>query len=207
MAERRRELRDFPWSSYRALIGLAESPRWVDTELVLCTWGASAEEQMQNYRRYVEQGLTAKLPSPFLSIQEQSILGSDSFVEDIRRKYLLKRGIGDEREETSLKHLVRSENVGTVIAAVGVEYGICPAELLKRRSVCREGRQLAMYLVATLCRHERPPVQLAKQFGVTNAGLGIARSRMAEALTDRDQAALRARCDRVRNALKPPPSC
>jgi len=71
--ERRALLRDFEWSSFPVLIGLRRKPEWLDVEPVLETWGAAREERMTAYRQYVEQGLTADLGNPFLSLREQSI--------------------------------------------------------------------------------------------------------------------------------------
>jgi len=150
LVQRKRELGSFPWSSYPILVGLAKRPEWVDTEPILRTWGEGGEEAMRNYRRYVEQGLTANLPNPFLSVKAQSILGSDSFVDTIRRRYLLKRGIREEREEPSLKHLVRGLQVADVLAAVAAVYEAPVLELVKRRSRSTEARQMAMYLTASV---------------------------------------------------------
>ena len=46
---------------------------------------------MANYANYVEEGLLKNIDNPFNEMVERSILGSDTFVEKIKRKYLLSR--------------------------------------------------------------------------------------------------------------------
>ena len=43
---------------------------------------------MKNYASYVEEGLLKDLESPFTDIIEQSIIGSNRFVDKIKREYL-----------------------------------------------------------------------------------------------------------------------
>ena len=202
VVQRKRELDAFPWSSYRMLIGLAKCSAWVDTAPVLRTWGQDGQEAMQNYRRYVEQGLTANLPSPFLSVKHQSILGSDSFVDMIRRKYLLKRGLGDGRDEPALKHLVHGLQVTDVLVAVSTVYGVPVDELLKRRSRHAEARRMAVHLACKYSRHAQPLCDLASTFGMTASGLHIAAKRMEAALSGRRDKALRTRQRQIEKLLE-----
>lgn len=202
LAQRRRELMDFPWSSYRIALGLAECPGWVDIDPVLRTWGANTEDAMRNYRRYVEQGLTVDLPSPFLSVREQSILGSDSFVDTIRRKYLLKRQIRDGREERALKRLVHGLAATDVLDAVASAYETSATELARRRCRQAEARRLAMHLTVKHCRHGQSLAELAETFGVTAAGLSIAAKRVAKALAARKNKTLRVRCREAEHQLQ-----
>ena len=55
--------------------------------------GTNMKEQMKNYRRYVEEGLLKNIPSPFDDITEQSLMGSDSFIDRIKRQFLLSRDV------------------------------------------------------------------------------------------------------------------
>ena len=56
---------------------------------------------MKNYREYVESGLLRDIESPFEDIREQSIIGSESFVDWARREFLLIRD-ADNREQPAL---------------------------------------------------------------------------------------------------------
>ncbi len=61
---------------------------------------------------------------------------------------------------------------------------------------------MAMYLAARFSRHAQPLSRVAKQFGITAAGLSIAAKRMTEALSVRRNKALRARCKQAEECLK-----
>ena len=50
-------LREQRWSSYRAYIGLAAKPSWLECEEVLKLGGGRVEERGANYRRYVESAV------------------------------------------------------------------------------------------------------------------------------------------------------
>lgn len=191
LAERRDRLHRYRWSSFGALIGVRKRQEWLDPTPVLSTWGVEAEQRMKNYCRYVEQGLTVDLPNPFLNARERSILGSDSFVDMIRRRYLLKREVRDSNEEVALRHLRHSFSVDDVLAAVRAVCEVEKSDLLRRRSTCREARRLAMYAVALYCRHSAPLAELARRFGVTTGGLCSARDRVKRTLENRKSSCLK----------------
>ena len=202
LAQRRALLHDFKWSSFGALIGLWPTPEWMDVGPVLETWGTAPEERMKNYRGYVEQGLTVDLPNPFLSVKEQSILGSDSFVDRVRRRYLLTRTPPSDGEQPALEHLVHSLDPFEVISEVARLYGVSSDELRRRRSSCRDGRRLAMYLTAIHCRRTHSLTHLASLFSVTVGALCTTRARVETALGQRRNKALRERRDHVLAAMR-----
>ena len=201
LEQRRALLHDFPWSSFTALIGLRQVPEWMDVEPVLQTWGSDPAERMRNYRAYVEQGLTVDLPSPFLSLKEQSILGGDSFVDRVRRQYLLSRK-AVKGEEPALDHLTHSLDPLEVVEVVAGLHGVTRGELLRRRSSCRDGRRLAMYLSAVYCRHAHSLTHVARLFSVTVGGLCTTRARVETALAEPRNRALRTRVDEVLAAIR-----
>jgi len=183
LEERREALLSYEWSTFRATIGLAPVPLWLDIEPVLDTWGPSRGEQMRNYRRYVEQGLTADLPNPLLDARKQAILGSDAFVDDLKREHLLQRQ-ADRREELTLAHLQRSFSLAEVCNAVRAVYEVGEGSE-PCRSARGEARRALMWSAAVYCRGTRSLSWLAEQFGVSVSGLTKARRRM-EQLTATD---------------------
>jgi hypothetical protein len=160
---------------------------------------------MRNYRAYVDRGLTGDLQNPFLALAEQSILGSDSFVDTIRRRYLLARRVKDPGEEPALRRLVHALDPREVAEVVGRICGVTTAELLKRRSREREARRLLMYLAASYCRRRLALSELARLLSVTVGGLSTARSRVLTALASRGGASLQRRVDQALTALRSRP--
>ena len=82
---RQRAMRDCPWSSYAAVIGLRRCPRWLDRRAIVAGFPGRLWERQQAYARYVEQGLTGNLGDPHEAAAAQTVIGSDSFVERMRR--------------------------------------------------------------------------------------------------------------------------
>jgi hypothetical protein len=86
LKQRIKSLRAYPWSSYRAYLGLAPRPEWLSCEEVLRLGGGSANDQKGRYREYVEdqvrEGLQRK---PWEELQDQTFLGGAQFIEKVRQ--------------------------------------------------------------------------------------------------------------------------
>jgi REP element-mobilizing transposase RayT len=74
---------EWPWSSYRAMIGEATAPDWLETRWVLCAFGETETEAVARYTQFVAQGKGQ--PSPWEQLKHQVFLGSDAFVESMQR--------------------------------------------------------------------------------------------------------------------------
>ena len=75
---------DWPWSSYRAMIGDEPAPEWLETRTILAAFGETEPEAVEHYARFVAEGKGQ--PSPWEQLKNQVFLGSDSFVESLRRQ-------------------------------------------------------------------------------------------------------------------------
>ena len=87
------------------------------------SWEPRRRDQMAAYRQYVEEGLPRDIDDPSAALEAWSILGSDSFVDRIRRTYLLKRD-ADAREEPELVHLQSSLTAAHVVSVVAAVRGV-----------------------------------------------------------------------------------
>lgn len=75
---------DWPWSSYRAMIGAQVAPDWLQTRWILAAFGQNEKQAVQGYIRFVAEGKGQ--PSPWEQLKHQVFLGSDDFVESMRGK-------------------------------------------------------------------------------------------------------------------------
>lgn len=73
---------DWAWSSYRATVGLAARPRWLDADWILSRFGRTRPAAVNGFRRFVEAGRDQ--PAPWDQLRSQVFLGSDAFVERMR---------------------------------------------------------------------------------------------------------------------------
>ena len=177
LEERHEALRQFEWSSYRTYLGLCKKPKWLVCQPILSCWGKRKREQIQNYSAYVEEGLLKNLESPFDDIVEQSIIGSDGFIDWIKREYLLRRS-GDKGEERALVHLQQSFSINEIINHIGLIYDVDPESIVKRKSAHREARKVAMYCVCIYCRYNHRLSDLAGSFSVSVSALTQARDKV-----------------------------
>jgi putative transposase len=99
--KRMSQLRRYRWSSYRAYIGLAQVPAWLECQTVLKLGGGRKGEERRHYREYVEAAVREGLAkSPWEELKEQVVLGGQGFVAGLK-KHLA----GDEREQRGARRL------------------------------------------------------------------------------------------------------
>lgn len=75
---------EYRWSSYRAMIGEEAAPEWLETHSILAAFGEAQAEAVERYAHFVSEGQGQ--PSPWEQLKHQVFLGSDAFVESMRRK-------------------------------------------------------------------------------------------------------------------------
>ena len=75
---------DWPWSSYRATTGDAPCPDWLRRDWLLSAFGSTEQAAVAAYRRFVAEGVGQ--PGPWEHLRHQVFLGSETFVEHLRRK-------------------------------------------------------------------------------------------------------------------------
>ena len=183
VAERRRLLAEFRWSSFPAAIGLAVPPAWLRLDDILKGFGSGRRRQMQAYRLYVEEGLLREVEDPAAAMQARSILGSDAFIERVKREFLLKTSLRSRPEQPELARFHGGFALSAVVEAVAGVYGLGTAAGLYRRGCrAREARQLAMLAASRHCRGAASLAEIARAFGLSSSGLAQAAARMEEKL-------------------------
>ena len=181
VSARRQALRTFPWSSYPACIGLSPAPTWFDPAQLLADWGASRRTQMRRYGPYVEEGLLRDLDHPLARLDGQMVLGTEAFLDRIRRTYVLTR-TADKREQPAFERARQSIPFDAVARWVGQRCGVEPDSLLTLRDSDRRARQLLIYGVCRYSRATESLTALARRFGLSLSGLTMARHRIEERL-------------------------
>ena len=75
---------EWPWSNYRATIGLASVEDWLNTAWVLAAFGAKRSQAIRQFIDFVSLGKGQ--PSIWNALNKQIYLGDDKFVEDMQCK-------------------------------------------------------------------------------------------------------------------------
>lgn len=107
-------LRTYPWSSYRAYVGLCAGPAWLCRDEVLGLGGGAAKDRTAKYRRYVEdQVRLGRMPTPWEELRDQLFLGGAQFISDLK-----KHARGPLRKSATPRWLREPVTLQQVIAAV-----------------------------------------------------------------------------------------
>jgi len=145
LAERRKHLRGYPWSSYASLIGVRACPRWVDRDAVLGHWGRSRASQARAYARFVEEGLVRELANPLAASAAQAVLGSESFLEWVRARFVrVGTSARVRREQGQAPALASWVSLEDLLARVADAFDTEPSELVRRWSRNNTGRQVLL---------------------------------------------------------------
>lgn len=74
---------DWPWRSYPMTTGTETTPAWLETRWLLGQFHAQREKAWQQYIDFVRAGVG--LPSLWQNLKSQVFLGSDAFIDQVKR--------------------------------------------------------------------------------------------------------------------------
>ena len=141
VAERVRQLREFPWSSYPGYAGYRALLPWVWRQPLagLCG-GRSPEGQCAALRNYTEGALPqGSVEPPWGRVVEGIALGSPAFAQRLRRE-----ARGNRREQRSLRDRVKAVSWPEIVAALERAKDARWEEFVNRRGDW--GRDAALWL-------------------------------------------------------------
>ena len=139
-------LRHYRWSSYRAYIGIAQKPDWLDCVEVLSLGGGEKGRERRHYRDYVESAVREGLEkSPWEELKERVVLGGHQFLARLRGDVS-----GDEREQRAARRLAMARpKLASAIECVEKVKGEKWREFRDRHG--DRGRDLVLYLGRKMC--------------------------------------------------------
>jgi putative transposase len=74
----------WPWSSYRAIVGTAPAPAWLATDALLSAFGDPRRQAQRRYQQFVREGIGKE--SIWSGLRQQIYLGDERFVERMQAK-------------------------------------------------------------------------------------------------------------------------
>lgn len=76
---------EYPWSSYRAFVGMEPPPACLHTNKILGQFSNKLAAARRDYRAYVLEGIG--LPSPFEDAYRGVILGTQQFIDELQEQF------------------------------------------------------------------------------------------------------------------------
>lgn len=183
VAQRQAQLRDYRWSSYRAMIGLAKAEEWLVRQDTLGRFGDTLKEQQQAYAAYVECGLMEDITDPAEEAKAQSVLGRDRFLDRIRR--ILQQRPQRDGDTAHKRRQLLSESIEQALARVARVYNVTPEEVLRtaRGRGGNEARQVALWHARERCAGIVSAREIGRAMGgVTGCAVVVAHQRMTQRL-------------------------
>jgi hypothetical protein len=153
--------RDWQWSSYRGYAQEKARLPWIAYQSVWDAWGGRGGDPKRAYRRFVEAGIDDPPESPLRAARHGWLLGSDAFLEKIKRKY----SGASQPDQVPAARRLSALDPERVIKAVAKHYRVDPNSYRQRRGEAA-GRDLAAYLA-----HRRTTAtlrELAEPFGLSH---------------------------------------
>ncbi len=95
----------YAWSSYGYYRGTAISGRWLDTAVVLRSFGERSDAARKAYTEFVTEGIGAELPASIKGSVRKGILRSEEFIARIAEKHLGDDPGTPDREKPRLRRL------------------------------------------------------------------------------------------------------
>ena len=93
-----KDVADWAWSSYHAMLNLKTAPEWLETDWQLACFSKQKKRAIDKYIEFVREGMG--LPSIWNNLKYQAYLGEDKFVEGMRNKL-------EEKGSETLKEVSR----------------------------------------------------------------------------------------------------
>ncbi|MCZ7590626.1 MAG: transposase [Kiritimatiellae bacterium] len=120
LKERLQYLRRYRWSSYAEYTGKKRSTDWLQKEPVWAMMeGVAKNSQPHAYARYVEAGLARSDEEFEVLVNTGGVaIGTDEFVESIKRMHLQRVGSGVKREDVSFRAIRNRRSVEEIETAV-----------------------------------------------------------------------------------------
>ena len=191
--------REYAWSSYPGYADKRKRLSWVAYDVVLDAWQGSlgGQDPAAAYRRFVQQGVELPPVSPFQQPAHGWLLGSQAFVDKIRREIKSPRFA----DEVPRVRTLEAVDFPTVFAAVSDYYQVDHA-IFSQRGDGHIARAAAAWLsrrltTATL-RELSVPLGLTRPESVSNLTRRMERQLIRDPKMKQDLATIESRLDRKR---------
>ena len=135
---------NYRWSSYQYYIGKNKViPEWLNIEWLVERFGPDKSFAFQQYRRFIEEAITKDIKNPFENTFVNTILGSNDFVEKVRK--ISRDNVKKDYEIPATKSLICSYDIEDILKIVSEYFSINIGEI-KRKKYRFLPRKVAIYL-------------------------------------------------------------
>jgi len=123
---------DYRWSSYNAYLGRTKTV-WLNADWVLGVFSSIETVALQRYKSFVEEGIDRDVEDPFKAVVASTVLGKESFVEQMKEQ--LKRKDKEQKRTEEIKKLSLFPSLHKIEEFVGEEFRDLNVKLRRKIAV------------------------------------------------------------------------
>ena len=128
--EKRKYLKNYPWSSYGGYISQGRRRGFVDVEEVLAYWGGDTERGRRRYEEFVMEGMSGGIPNPLERGRGHGIIGTSDFIEKIKDQHI--QSATESRELPAVKKILAQVEPERIMRVICEAFNVEREELLKK---------------------------------------------------------------------------
>jgi len=189
LGEKVRYLRSYPWSSLIGYLNLKKRESFLTCDIILEEYGGDTAKGREFYWRQIQKDLSSEIDID-KQIVGGCLLGSDGFIEKIKKRYLQMV----KREVPSIRRIQKYKTVDLVVEVVSKELGIGLEELKNSRGIKRQILMEVLYRYSGLKGRE-----IGELLGLDYSTVSIGRKRLVERMKNDKE--LKDLFTRIKNSL------
>ena len=189
-----KDLEKYPWSSHQGYVSDAKKWDWLYKDFVLSKFSADKSLRRKSYREFVLRESAEEINVILGKKRVPSMLGSEGFIERMRRMFSVEKRHVEVPESRSL-----APDVRRIRAVVCKTYNVAEEALtVTRRGTANEPRNVAIYLM----RHLRGDSlgEIGREFGVAKYSSVSSVIERTKAMMAKDRT-LRHRVERLKEKI------
>ena len=195
LGEKKRYVRNYPWSSYGGYLFDGRRRDFLEVEEVLAYFGGDTTKGRKSYEEFVTEGISGKVPNPLEKGSGHGIIGTEDFLKRIRGQYI--ESSMESRELPAVKRILAQVEPEKIIGV------ICESLKVEREEILRKGHKGAgrgvlmemLYQYGGMKQRE-----IGGLLGIDYSAVSVMRKRLSE-LQSEDQK-LSALIERVEKRLR-----
>jgi hypothetical protein len=182
-AEKRKMLREYPWSSYRAYAGLVKGEEFVSYGLLDCMGRKGLRRCQAAYRRYVESFIEDE-DTKISGLMGESgyAVGDEEFLEEVKWDLTERRMSGAGSRDVA--YPATGIGMGLIEKVVAEHYGIERSDLRAHGRKAGEAKRMAMELGCRLGGLKQ--MEVGDHYGISAMAVSMARKKLREAKPSTD---------------------
>lgn len=173
--EKRRYLRDYPWSSYGGYLLRGRRKGFLQVEEVLSYFGGDTARGRRRYEAFVMEGVSGKMPNPLEKGKGHGIIGTSAFMEKIREEYI--ESATESRERPAVKKILAQVEPERIIRVICEMFKVERQELLRKgyKGVARGVLMEMLYRYGGMKQWE-----IGGLMGIDYSAVSVMRKRLSE---------------------------